>query len=184
MFHIPFFFSLIAAWPQGTTSQIRAPVPWRVWGPLCQWLGIQHTQPTAARGLDEWQVRLSQEGARQEVAPWDCPSEPFSELSGLCSSSSWHRITQDLITTTWWQPGERSPPSLNVMVWMLWPVRETLKWLLLGMMSAYQGKDHSINMLFLTFFLQASVTAFCQRKDIWSLTWLSASNHLVLWLGL
>lgn len=115
--------------------------------------------------------------------PWDCTSQPWKGAVWTLPSSSWRRITRDLITTTWWQPSERSP-SLNVMVWMPRLARETLKWLLLEMVSAYQGKDHSINALFLTFLLRASVTALCQRQDIGSLAWLSAANLLVLWLGL
>lgn len=71
-----------------------------------------------------------------------------------------------------------------MMVWMPRLARQTLKWLLLGTVSEYQGKDHSINVLFLTFFLQASVTALCQRQDIGSLDCLSEANLLVLWLGL
>lgn len=70
------------------------------------------------------------------------------------------------------------------MVWMARLAQQTLKWLLLETVSAYQGKDHPINVLFLTFFLQASVTALCQRQDIGSLDWLREASLLVLWLGL
>lgn len=69
-------------------------------------------------------------------------------------------------------------------VWMPRLVLESLKQLLLETASAYQGKDHSINALFLTFFLQASVIALYQRQDIGSLAWLSAANLLVLQLDL
>lgn len=120
--------------------------------------------------------------ARQELCPRDCTLQPFSGAVWTLPSSSWHRITRDLITTTWWQPRERSS-SLNMMVWMPRLARETLKWLLLETASEYQGKNHSINVLFLTFFLQASVIAFCQRQDIGTLDWLSEGNLLVLWLG-
>lgn len=71
-----------------------------------------------------------------------------------------------------------------MMVWMPRLAQQTLKWLLLGTASAYQGKDHSINVLFLTFLLQASVIALCQRQGIGSLDWLSEANLLVLLLGL
>lgn len=139
------------------------------------WPESRHTQPPTASGVDEWQLHLQQEGARQEVCPGDCTLEPFSGGIWTLPSSSWRRITQDLITTTWWQPSERSS-SLNMMVWTPRLARHTLKWLLLETVSAYQGKDHSINVLFLAFFLQASVIALCQRQDIGSLDWLSEAN--------
>jgi len=62
--------------------------------------GARDSAHTAARGADEMWVYVLQEGARQEVFPRDSTSEPFSGAVWTLSSSSWRRITQDLVTTT------------------------------------------------------------------------------------
>lgn len=143
--HVSFFFLLIVTSPPGTAPLTRAPAQGWIQGMLCWWLwGC--TQRSGRPPV------CGRKGARWDVCPRDCPSEPFSGAVWMLPSSSWHRITWYLITTTWWQPSEKTP-SLNVMVWMPQPAWETLKWLLLETASAYQGKDHSINALFLTFFL-------------------------------
>jgi len=62
--------------------------------------GARDSAHTAARGADEMWVYVLQEGARQEVFPRDGTSEPFLGAVWTLPSSSWRRITQDLVTTT------------------------------------------------------------------------------------
>lgn len=157
-----FFLSWIVTPPQGTASHTRAPVPGWLWGQPCWCPRTQRTQPPKPGAWMSGSSACHRRVPGGRSAPRTAPQCPFLGAVWTVPSSSWRRITQDLITTTWWQPSERSP-SLSVMVLMLRLARGALKMVIAGNGECIPG-ERSLYKCAISYILSLSICYYSLPK--------------------